>query len=323
MHLPRLLLVTLLLLTEAACSHKPPTASPVQKTLQIYVTVDWEGATLDEENIEAMQAFRQKFPQVPLWHFLNPAYFVKPGMDAQLAVSSIRRTLRPHDHLGLHLHGWQSLMRHCRVPFAEAPSIVKLQEDCEHQDCGYAVSLELAYDTAALSRLLSCSQALMVTHGFPRPDSFRAGGWQAGPKLREALVANGFRVDSSHIDYRQISSSWTERSALVQSLTKLHPGASVLDQPYAVPGGLTQYPNNGSLADYFTPEQLVGYLQTLIAADKQVLVTGFHQETAVDFLHRLETAIPMMEQAAADAGVALRWTATPKLIESHNTPRNK
>ena len=49
--------------------------------LVVFVTVDWEGFELDEVNTRALLSLRGMFPDVPFVHFLNPAYFLKPGLD--------------------------------------------------------------------------------------------------------------------------------------------------------------------------------------------------------------------------------------------------
>lgn len=50
-------------------------AEPSPQKITIYMTVDWEGVSLEQENIEAMQMFRKKFPHIPMLQLLNPAYF--------------------------------------------------------------------------------------------------------------------------------------------------------------------------------------------------------------------------------------------------------
>ncbi|OZA05264.1 MAG: hypothetical protein B7X95_07090, partial [Methylophilaceae bacterium 17-44-8] len=49
-----------------------------QQSITVYVTVDWEGYNLAPDNIEAMQAFRTRFPHIPILQLLNPVYFVRP-----------------------------------------------------------------------------------------------------------------------------------------------------------------------------------------------------------------------------------------------------
>ncbi len=276
-------------------------------TITLYVTVDWEGWSLDDENIEAMQAFRKKYPHIPILQFLNPVYFLRSNVDAAATTKKIHSTLLPFDEQGLHIHAWKSLIERCNVPYKSEPSFADVVERCDGGECGYSVSLEYAYSQPELTKLVACSADLMVQQGFKRPKSFRAGGWQLGPKLASALQANGFIFDSSRIDAQLLTTKWGEKSGIVQMVKALHADSTILDQPFVLLEGLTEYPNNAGLADYTSTEQLVEIFRSLIASKKSVMVLGFHQETAFNYLGRLEQAIPLMEKEADAAGVKLKW----------------
>lgn len=280
------------------------------RSITVYITVDWEGWSLDEENLETMDRFREQHPHIPMVHLLNPAYFTQSGADSTRITAQIRRTLRPNDVIGLHLHGWRSLVEYCGLSYQNTPTFAEGNEGCNVQDCGYTVSLELAYDQPALAQLLDCSAKLLDQHGFGRPRHFRAGGWQLGPNLAAALHAQDFIWDSSSIDAKLIAGAWGEQSALVQQLKSLHPHATTLDQPVTLLPGLMHFPNNAGLADYTSTDQIVRLFQALLDAHQSVMVTGFHQETAFVFLDRLAEAIPRLETAAQAAGVKLHWGKT-------------
>lgn len=276
-------------------------------TLTVHVTVDWEGWSLDEENLDAMRDFRRRFPHIPLLQLMNPVYFIRPGADAAAIRAGIERTLLPSDTLGLHLHAWKTLMLHCRLPYRSEPSFAAADETCRGKECGYTVSLELAYSEKELTQLVACGSQILLDQGYPQPRHFRAGGWQQGPKLAAALAHNGFVYDSSRIAAAILAPRWGADSAMVRLVQSLHPDAGPLDQPYPLAPGLTEYPNNGGLADYTSTEDIMTIFRQLLAARKSVMVLGFHQETAFDFLDRLSAAIPLMEQEARTAGVSLRW----------------
>lgn len=292
----------LLALTPMACAAEKP-------VIRLYVTVDWEGWSLDEENLEAMRAFRKKYPHIPMLHFLNPVYHLRPGADAAKTTGSILSTLRPGDTHGLHVHGWKSLIDACGLEFRETPDFSGAGQDCHAGECGYTVSLEYAYSQQELTKLIGCSAGLLEKQGFNRPRSFRAGGWQQGQKLAQALRDNGFTVDSSRTDARLIAPRWGANSKLVELISKLHTDSTTLDQPYELLPGLMEFPNNASLADYTSSYKLAELFNELVRHGKTVMVLGFHQETAFNYLHRMEDAIPLMEKAAAEAGVRLEWEA--------------
>ena len=302
------LLVTAFLLPLVACANDNDTGhADAQPAITVYVTVDWEGWSLEPENIEAMQAFRLRHPEIPMLQLLNPAYWVRPGTDVMGVTRQVHATLLPEDAHGLHLHAWRSLVEACGVPYQHGPLITDGPEPCPHGECGYTVSLEYAYTESQLTQLVGCSADLLVRQGFDRPRMFRAGAWQFGPKLAAALRANGFKVDSSRTDARFLTQKWGDASPIVRMVGALHPGSSVLDQPYELLPGLMELPNNGSLADYTTTVQIMEAFRTLLEEKKRVMVLGFHQETAFDFLDHLEAAIPQMEAATREAGVRLEW----------------
>jgi hypothetical protein len=283
------------------------TPALAQQSITVYVTVDWEGYHLEPENIEAMQAFRVRYPHIPILQLLNPVYFVRPNANHAHIKASIQATLLPTDAHGLHLHGWKSLMQYCQVPYQHQPSFANADEQCTQGDCGYTVSLEYAYSTADLTKLVACSQAILIQHGFQKPIHFRAGGWQLGPKLTQALANNGFTWDSSSTFAELLTSRWAPSSGIVSMVSALHPHSTPLEQPYALTAELKEYPNNASLADYTSTDQIIDMFTLLIEQGKSVMVLGFHQETAVDFSGRLAAAIPRMEAIAKAQDVQLIW----------------
>lgn len=284
----------------------PPLAM-AQEVMQVWVTVDWEGLSLQDDNLQAMQKFRQQFPQVPLLHLLNPAYFLQPGVNRAQIGSQIRSTLRPQDTIGLHIHPMRTLVEYCGVRYQAAPSISDTDEHCAQASCGHTVSLEYAYSQTELTQLVSCASALMVSNGFKYPRHFRAGAWQFGPKLQAALEANHFLWDSSRIDANLLTTRWHVDSPLVKLLQQLHPQSTPLDQPYALGYQLMEYPDNAAMADYTSTRQLLALFEQLLNAHQPVMVMGFHQESAADYLLRLERAIPRMEQLAKQRNISIQW----------------
>lgn len=293
------------------CVYQTLVALPAlaQQTITVYVTVDWEGVSLEQENIATMQAFRKQFPHIPMLQLLNPVYFLRDIGHITQTANVIRSTFLPEDTQGLHVHAWKSLVEYCGVPYQHSHSFADIDEACTEGDCGYTVSLEYAYSEADLTKLISCSSDILATNGFAKPKHFRAGGWQLGPKLTAALQANDFTWDSSVTDANLLTTRWHEQSGMVTMLRQLHPTSTPLDQPYVISNSLTEYPNNASLADYTSTKHIVAMFKTLLTEHKPVMVLGFHQETATDYLIRLEKAIPQMEALAKAQSVEIRWVS--------------
>jgi hypothetical protein len=283
-------------------------AEQIQK-IAVYVTVDWEGVSLEQENIETMEAFRKKFPHIPMLQLLNPVYFLRGHPNNLVLSNIIKSTFLPSDTQGLHVHAWKSLVTYCGIPYQNSHSFADTNEACEAADCGYTVSLEYAYSQKELTKLIACSSDVLVENGFASPKHFRAGGWQLGPKLMAALQTNGFIWDSSVTDAHLLTTRWHDESGMVKMLRQLHPNSTPLDQPYAVSSNMMEYPNNASLADYTSTKQIVSMFKQLLVSEKNVMVLGFHQETATDYLNRLEAAIPQMEVIAKAHGVAIDWVS--------------
>ena len=86
----------------------------------VVVSVDWEGSGFDEEDLAAFRQFRDEFPEVPLTHYLNAAYFTRlTPTDVIGAVSTsdkIRAVLRDGDEIGLHVHADGHLLHAAGVP---------------------------------------------------------------------------------------------------------------------------------------------------------------------------------------------------------------
>lgn len=278
-----------------------------ENRITVYLTVDWEGWSLDEENLQAMRDFRARHPQIPMLHLLNPVYYLRPDADRESITAQIRSTLLPADTIGLHLHGWKTLLLACQLPYRTAPSFADADESCPGKECGYTVSLEFAYSKAELLSLLTCSNDVLQQHGFERPRHFRAGGWQLGSKLAVALQQAGFHWDSSRIDASLLRPKWSDNGSMIKLLRQLHAGASIYDQPRELLPGLMQFPNNAGLMDYTSTEQLLTIFRQLLDAKKPVMVTGFHQETAFIYLDNLEAALQDMERIAAERGMRLEW----------------
>jgi hypothetical protein len=109
----------------------------------LVVTVDWEGLNLSDDNLAAMRALRERFPEIPLVQFLNAAYFTKPDADADAVQARIASVLRDGDELGLHIHGWKRLFEAAGVSYRPSPTFRGPDESgpaCDY-DCGHAVPI--------------------------------------------------------------------------------------------------------------------------------------------------------------------------------------
>jgi hypothetical protein len=284
-----------------------------QGQLHLMVTVDWEGRELADDDLEAMRAMRERFEQVPLVHFLNAAYFTKPDADAEDVRQRTASVLRDGDELGLHIHGWLRLFEAAGVAFRNEPTFwggAVSSYQCSY-DCGQGVAIS-AYEREELQQVIRFSVETLDSYGFGRAVSFRAGGWMAPQHVREAVAAEGLTVDSSAVAAYFLEDEIGD-APLYEWVAELWAGIDATSQPYPL-DGLTEIPDNGALADYVTANEMFAvYLdakQRLADAPEQDVVVniGFHQETARDYLYRVEDALERMLADAHENDVPLQPT---------------
>jgi len=285
--------------------------------LQLLVTVDWEGRELREDNLQAMEALRARFPEVKIVHFLNAAYYNKPGADRADVTARINRVLLPGDERGLHIHGWKRLFEAAGASFVSSPtfwgtSVDPMGRDCATRDCGHEVPIS-NYTTDELRKVVRYSLDTLEDNGFGRAKSFRCGGWMAKQSVRDALAAEGITYDHSAVPAAFLAPKLA--SYPVHGwLAELWQGTTPTSQPYELPAfadgasrDLVEVPDNGALADYVTAAQMVEVFHQnrdafLRDKKKNVVVSiGFHTETASTYLPQIESALTaILEEAKAD-----------------------
>ncbi len=281
--------------------------------IDLVLTVDWEGREMTETNLAAMVAFRTKYPSIPIVHFLNAAYFTKPGADAVAVTALIRRVLRPMDELGLHIHGWKSLFEASGVTFRSGPTFwgtTLTAADCA-SDCGHEVPISL-YTAEELQKVMAFSVKTLEANGFGHASSFRAGGWLAGETVRTALVLEHFAYDHSSVPSPFLADE-LKGYPLLDAVKALWGDTTPSSQPYSLKAGggsFTEVPDNGALADYITAPEILGVFDDAVKALRaapetdRVVSIGFHQETAKTYLPRITVALDGIAQRAATTGDA-------------------
>lgn len=275
----------------------PPGAPPPR--VRIVVSVDWEGQDLADENLAAIETFRQALPDVPLTHFLNAAYFTKSGADARDVAARMRRALRPGDECGLHVHAWRSLVEAAGVRFRAGPRFwgPRYPPAESNGDRGHDVELS-AYDVPEVAAILRKSREILAANGFPLSPAFRAGGWMGSPGVLQAARTENFLIDSSATD-----TVWHDEIAglpLVDHIRSLWPKVTQETQPFLVEtpaGAVLELPDSCALADYVTAQEMQDHIARARArlaapnAHDLFVHIGFHQETAGQYASRVIEAI--------------------------------
>ncbi len=295
-------------------------ACPLQAAIKIVVSVDWEGRDLAPENIQAMQTFRKDYPQIPLQHFLNAAYFTKPQVDAVQVAATMRSVLRPGDEEALHIHPWRSLAKAAGVNFRTEPAFRGYLDlsKCD-PDCGHDVNLA-SYSEDELRKWIRTSISILTQQGFARPKSFRAGAWMAEARTFRALAAEGIVLDSSGTYAEFLKERWGH-SLLYPVVGKIWASITPTSQPYTLeplPGKtLVELPDNGCLADYTPAESILDTFQKNVALWKQdpsrdvYVAIGFHQETAQKYIERIRQGIDLIKAQAEKEKLPVEFVVPP------------
>lgn len=272
------------------------------KKVYIQLSVDWEGDTLRESNLQAMKKFNETFPDFPVIHFLNAAYYTKKNFPPHKEITQqIRSVLKENDELGLHIHAWENLIKASDVKFKNGPSFWNTPSSLgRNGELGDDVPINL-YSENEIFKIIQTSLKILKKHGFINIKSFRGGGWMSGPKVHRALKRSGIFIDSS-----AVPPGLVERLYPNTLLSKINqrqwPQVSIYSKPYQNKA-ITQFPNNAGLADYLTEEDFFKiYLQNLKKTqennDSEVyLHFGWHQESAVEYFEHGENGEMVLMQS--------------------------
>ena len=268
-------------------------SAPPDERVVVALTMDWEGAYIADQGLGALADLRAHV-NAPVTHFVCPAYLTKRDPDPD-TLATLREAVRAGDELAVHLHGWASLAQAAGIAPRTSPSFLSGTDDlvAVEDDRGFDLDPD-AYDVAGLRALVRTTRALLERTGLPVSRSFRAGGYLATPKLQQAIRDEGFTVDSSAIDYRQLDELGD--ALLPARVHQLWPTATPTSQPWVLGGGLLEMPIGG-VTDYATAAELAAPIDAACAkaraqpGRKQFVVLAFHLEDGEDFTSRLRDAV--------------------------------
>lgn len=273
----------------------PAAATPVVVSL----SVDWEGAYFDEDALKALAAFRAENPDVPITHFICPAYYTKPGAVPADITYFLRENVRPGDEVGVHLHAWNSLVQAASVPVRSGRSFLSADGrlmDFEG-DAGFDLDPTI-YTVTELRAILATSRGLLEAAGLKVAPVFRTGGWLGGPNVLEAARAEGFTVDSSATDPDWIGEGDSTEGFefLIGRVRELWPKVDRTTQPFTIEtraGPILEVPDSGAMADHMTSEEMEDHVQWAAGQPRRPIFVhlGFHAETAHHYASLLSRAL--------------------------------
>lgn len=301
---------------DTSSSSDEDSAETAAVELQLLISVDWEGGTVRDQNIDVMEKMRVDFPNIPITHFLNAVYFIRPDVDKDAVAKEIRRTIRKGDELGLHIHGWQSLVEAAGVTYRDGPTYLDLNTD-KLGDFGYTVDIG-AYEIEELQKVISFSVDTLEAQGFGRAVSFRSGGWMGRNSVLIALAREGFLRDSSAVATAHFDDEFFTDTIWYQWLNELWPNIGLDSQPFnkSLKDGdemrtILEIPDNGSLADYVRAEQMVQVYESCLDYKRKhpgehvTMNFGFHDVNAFRYLERITKGLRLIQARAKKDNVKI------------------
>jgi hypothetical protein len=291
--MPMKISATIAAIAIAGCSSPPPAA---KGRIVVALTVDWEGAYLSADALDAFDALRARLGTAPMTHFVSAAYFTKPN-PVSTAAATIARSVQKGDEFALHLHGWRSLAAAAGLEPKLSPSYVTGTDKLlafDDGDIGYDLDLD-AYTVPELRVLLRTSRLLLEPTRLPVSKSFRAGGYLGTPKVLQAIREEGFTVDSSAIESGQLGDP--ANSVLQQRVKELWPSVESTTQPWQLAGSEVLELPIAAFADHTTADQMVALVEGALGrlrrepARDVFVVLAFDLETATEFAPRIGDAV--------------------------------
>ncbi len=207
----------------------------------ITVTCDWDGLDYPlngqhnpegnshfrfDRGIQAIEYFNKIFAhRIPLTHFICPVYFTRSKSLAEYYAGKISQLIKDgNSEIGLHIHGWISLMQACGVTPRDPVQDQSLPDWGAHEhdryglcvpyrddageekiDYGHGVPVGV-YHQDELRQLVERGRTLFVENNIIKSSadciSFRCGGWMANDAVLAAIqmVAPPFQYEASAVD---------------------------------------------------------------------------------------------------------------------------
>ncbi len=325
-HCLAFLLTSVLLLTGTrTLVAQNPNHSECNAQVIVTVSVDWEGFPLDDQNLEAIEKFREEFPAVPLTHFLNAANYCRVE-TAESVTRKIRRAVRQNDETGVHIHCWRSLVEASGVAFRNRPNFwydgIPLRK-YSFGDAGHEVELA-AYDAGEVAKLATKSVELLKQNGFAVSKSFRAAGWVASQNVLEGVREAGFELDSSATD-RIWTNDELAKFNIYARLGEVWPQVNQHTQPFNITtaaGELLEMPNTAAMADYVSADEMDLHLKDVLskaqAGEVRFVHFGFNFETSAQFITRVAQTLAKWEGSQQIRFMTLEQAAQEYRRQTHD-----
>jgi len=321
----------------------------------ITVTCDWDGLDYPlngpynpegkpnfrfDRGVQAIQYFNRVFDdRIPIIHFICPVYFTRSKFLTEYYVGRISQLINASNcEIGLHIHGWISLMQAGGVaprdpvqdqflPDWGSPEnnryglSVPYKNDAgeEQIDYGHGVPLGV-YSQDEICQLVERGRTLFVENKILKSSadcsSFRGGGWMANDAVLAAIqmVDPPFRYEASAVDASFFANGG---GVLDHWLTQLWGSQRQVENSYlanslflsAYPNGINIFGRSNDVSEA-QPQKIQKLLElpdTAILAD--FVEAGYMKE-------QIDRAVAMASKRSSDLYVSLGFH-----LESGGDPR--
>ncbi len=270
----------------------------MKKGLKLLLCVDWEGLSLQEDNLQALIEFKKRWA-IPFLHFMNPAYFTSKSLQERVEQVDFTPFVAGEDQWGLHLHGARHFVEACKVPFQNHSTFAKAGDQNPGEFIGHEVMLN-SYSVADFEKMLLKSQEIFQNQGWPSPRLFRAGGWMMNPEYIPSLKKFGFWADCSAAPAEVLNNTGWQGEPLQRYLSILWGHLNVFSQPF-LDQDFWQIPNNGGAIDYWKSDcEPLQWAHQLADETNPFAVITIHQETAAQHLPKLDLFLKSLNFSEED-----------------------
>lgn len=308
----------------------PTTPTPQSASSKIVLSLQWEGRDLLDHNLIAIAELRAQFPDIPMIHFISPAYFLRSPSEALSARQKIRSVMRSQDQIGLALGGWKSLVGAAGAIFRNGPTFwgyALRPNDCAW-DCGQDIPVHI-YPEEELDKIMTQAVKTLEEHGFGRPRGLAVTGWMASPTVLEAATRVGISHDFSAVPNEPlkpligsyplqawVQGLWPKSTPTFRSFKIPTQTSSILEIPQSLPP-----------IDYVTVAAALKVLTDFNAPVKdpqdasqgeRVFQIVFHQETAQTMAPRLFKLLTTLEGLKQQDQSKLSALHIPEMAVPHD-----
>lgn len=266
----------------------------------LQVTIYWEGRSLENPNMEALEKLRAAQPGLLITHLINPSYF----LDQDSAEENRRQLLRiimPEDQVGLYLSSIESLVRASGLMVRYEPTFWGENDSSDfcQSDCGLDVPLS-GRSREELLKIMATADRLLKEEGFQGATAFAVRGWIDSELMRGLARSFAYQHDLSLIDHQLFPAklmsfplfAWNE-AAWRDRLQSLSPEA----KPPVLNGGAIDFTEASLIVSRFGQ-----HFASLDTPHKEAFRLVFSQESAYYSAPRLREVLKGIGEKASQKG---------------------